>query len=87
MGPMYWCWWKPGNFFWGWPFCFPFLILVLLICLFFFLRRRERPGPASDTGGARGTAEVSPLDLVKHRYAKGEISRAEFETLKKDLSN
>jgi putative membrane protein len=28
----------------------------------------------------------SPLDVVKKRYARGEISREEFEEKKKDLS-
>ena len=29
----------------------------------------------------------SPIDLLKKRYAKGEISKEEFEKIKKDLEN
>ena len=29
----------------------------------------------------------TPLDIVKKRYAKGEISKAQFEEMKKDLSS
>jgi putative membrane protein len=38
----------------------------------------------SQRGGS--TQKRNSLDIAKDRYAKGEISREEFEQLKKDLS-
>jgi len=36
-------------------------------------------------GGRGSLQEESPLDIVKGRYARGEITREEFENLKRDL--
>ena len=37
--------------------------------------------------GRGGTAtKHNPLDVVKERYAKGDISKEEFEQIKKDIS-
>jgi putative membrane protein len=38
------------------------------------------------SGRNGSTSKRDPLDVAKERYAKGEISREEFEQLKKDLS-
>jgi len=39
-----------------------------------------------DTSQMDSTITSKPLDIAKERYAKGEISKEEFESLKKDLS-
>ena len=36
--------------------------------------------------GAGSTTGRSPLDIARERYARGEISKDEFDQLKKDLS-
>jgi len=35
---------------------------------------------------AEGRETLAPLELAKRRYARGEISREEFEQLRKDLA-
>ena len=62
----------------GWVFMLIFWILVVLVIAFAVGRWTPR-----NAGG--GTREKSPLDRLKERYARGEISREEFERKKRDL--
>jgi putative membrane protein len=39
------------------------------------------------SGHPRGSRAESPLDIVRMRYAKGEIGKDEFEKIKEGLSN
>ena len=74
---------------------FMLLILGLLVYLAIMTFRATRgfgtvrPGGSVVTSppeGAPGTPAVqTPLEVAKMRYARGEISREEFETLRQDL--
>ncbi len=40
----------------------------------------------SRLGGGGGGKEDSPLEIARRRYARGEITREEFEQLRQDLA-
>jgi len=63
--------------FWGggWMFLWWILIIVVIVgAVSFFIRQGN---PAS--------REKSALDILKERYARGEISKEEFEEKKRDV--
>ena len=51
--------------------------IALVIALIFLLARRAGTGPAERTA----------LDILKERYARGEIGKDEFEQKKRDLGS
>ncbi len=69
---------------WGW------IVILALVCfLAYALFGRGASGPSSRSEAPfRGERQDSepPLEILKLRYAKGEISREEFEQMKKDIS-
>jgi putative membrane protein len=80
----------PG-FSWGWMIFGGLIMLLfwggLLIAVFFIiraaLRSDTRQGPRRN--GSPATGSKTPLDILKERYARGEISKAEYEQMREDL--
>ena len=67
--------WMFGGFMW----LFWILIIVGIVFLVNWIIRQSR---FSKTGDSE-----NPLEILKKRYAKGEIEKEEFEKMKKDLEN
>ncbi|MBD3243224.1 MAG: SHOCT domain-containing protein [Chitinivibrionales bacterium] len=71
-----------GWHMWGWGgWAMVIVWVVLLAALVYIVTRTARP----QTHPGAGAAPESPLDVLKKRYARGEISKEEFEEKKKDL--
>ncbi len=77
-------WFAHDTFGWWAAFGFIWMVLfwVALIALVVWVIRRATQG-----GGNRQapTGGPDPLHIAKTRYAKGEISKEEFDQIKRDL--
>ncbi len=62
----------------GGTFMWIILLIVIGVGAYFYIQSQK-------TKGQRPTRNESHLDILKERYAKGEISKEEYEKMKKDL--
>ena len=62
--------------------CWMIIVWIVIIGLIVWgvIALTRRAGSRSETGTNR-----SPLDIARERYAKDEITKEEFERIKKDL--
>lgn len=63
-----------GGFMW-------IIFLIVIGVLIYFLFQ------ASKSKGVPGSASETPLDILKKRYAKGEITKEEFDKMKADIES
>jgi putative membrane protein len=74
---MFHMWDMPVGMGWWWIFGVVFWGGLIALIVWGVTRLTKR----GDTASKR-----EPLDIAKERYAKGEISKKEFEQIKKDLT-
>jgi putative membrane protein len=53
-------------------------LIVIGFLIYFIVQARK-------TNGRTSTQDENPLDILKRRYAKGEVTREEYERMKKDI--
>ncbi len=75
--------WMNGGWGWmPWGWIFPLFFLVLMVVFMAFMMRggpmcgssRKTPGPGE-----------TPREVLDRRYARGEITREEYQQMRKDL--
>ncbi len=75
---------------WGWfPFMWIFPLIFLVVLLVFLFRSGGGGGPMCGGWGMRENGkrekEESAKEILDRRYARGEISREEYQQMKKEL--
>ncbi len=82
MGPNCW-WWGPGYLFGGpWGMIIGIIFWALVIYGIFYIISRLVKQSSGDI-----RKEETPLEILKRRYASGEIDVEEFARRKKDLES
>lgn len=78
----------PEFFWYGGMWIFPVIvIIVMLFVVYSIFGRGVQWGPWSESTrySRRNNGADSALDTLKTRYAKGEITKAEYDSIRKDL--
>ena len=72
--------WGPGYGLFGWLMMLLFWILIIVgaVLIIRWL--------VTEAGSQGAAAADTTLDILKRRYAKGEITKDQFEAMKRDLS-
>ena len=81
-----------GPWFGPW-FIFPIIALVLMIVVLFLVFGPRGPfahlagrGGWGEHSGSGASGGESALDILKRRYARGEITKEQFEQMRRDVA-
>lgn len=75
------CGWGPmmnHGFGYGGMFMWIIFLIVIGLLLYFFVQTQKNKGQTP-------TENEGPLDILKKRYAKGEINKEDYDRMKRDL--
>jgi putative membrane protein len=70
--------------FWWFPMFMPIVWIIFIALIFYLVFKRRNSRSPWEPGQGTGPPE-SALDILKKRYAKGEINKDEFEQMKRDI--
>ena len=73
-------WWPMMHYGFGYGGMFMWIIFLIVVGLLIYFMIQVRK-----TKGQMPTQSESPLDVLKKRYAKGEINKEDFDRMKRDL--
>ncbi|NQV21305.1 MAG: SHOCT domain-containing protein [Rhodospirillales bacterium] len=85
-------WAQQGGHMWGgggWMFMGPvtmILFLAAIIAVIVFVIRGAGSGSSGRSPKDREQPSETPLDILKKRYARGEIGQAEFEEIRRAIT-